>query len=111
MSDAVEAGKFVPLKRSWKDRDRIEVEFDMPLRLEAIDDQDRDNVALMRGPLALLAVGEIPQRIERKQLLSASSVAQSTSDWTAQTDAGVLTLRPFSAIMSERYRLYNRVTG
>jgi len=75
MSDAVEAGKFVPLKRSWKDRDRIEVEFDMPLRLEAIDDQDRDNVALMRRPLALLAVGEIPQRIERKQLLSASSVA------------------------------------
>jgi DUF1680 family protein len=111
ITDAIEPGKFLALKRAWKDRDRIEVEFDMPLRLEAIDDQDHDNVALMRGPLALFAVGEIPQRMARKHLLSASALAQSSSDWTAQTDAGVLTLRPFSAIMSERYRLYNRVTA
>jgi uncharacterized protein len=108
---AIEPGKFLALKRAWEDRDRIEVEFDMPLRLEAIDDQDHDNVALMRGPLALFAVGEIPQRMARKHLLSASAVAQSSSDWIAQTDAGVLTLRPFSAIMSERYRLYNRVSA
>ena len=53
ISDAIEPGKFLPLKRAWKDRDRIELEFDIPLRLEAIDDQDRENVALMRGPLAL----------------------------------------------------------
>ena len=111
ISDAIEPGKFLPLKRAWKDRDRIELEFDIPLRLEAIDDQDRENVALMRGPLALFAVGEISQRIERKQLLAATAVGRSSEDWTVQTDGGVLTLRPFSAIMSERYRLYNRVTA
>jgi hypothetical protein len=28
--------------------------------LEAVDDQNPNNVALMRGPIALFAVGEIP---------------------------------------------------
>ena len=107
--NAPEPGKFLALRRDWKDGDRVELEFDMPLRLEAIDDQNPNNVALMRGPLALFAVSPIPARITHKQLLAASAVAPSSSDWCTQTDSGKLTLRPFAAIMSESYRLYNRV--
>jgi hypothetical protein len=81
----------------------------MPLRLEAVDDQNPNNVALVRGPLALFAVDEIPARITRSQLLAAAPVTQSSHDWRVQTDNGVLTLRPFAAIMSEGYRLYQRV--
>jgi len=66
---------------------------------------------LLRGPLALFAVENIPARITRKQLLSATAVAQSSDDWSAKTDGGVLTLRPFAAIMSENYRLYQQVEG
>jgi len=109
VDNAIEPGKFLALERSWRDGDRVEVEFEMPLRLEAVDDQNSNNVALIRGPHALFAVGEIPARITRKQLLAATAVASSSDDWVAQTDSAGLTLRPFTAIMSEGYRLYNRV--
>jgi DUF1680 family protein len=105
----VEAGKFFALQRTWKDGDRIEIEFDMPFRLESVDNENPDTVALVRGPLALFAVGEFPKRVTRKQLLAASRVAQSSHDWSAQTDSGIVTLRPFPAIMSEEYRLYQKV--
>jgi DUF1680 family protein len=108
---AVEPGKFLPVQRTWKDGDQIELELEMPLRLEAIDDQNRDNVALVRGPLALFAVGAIPRQITRKQLLAATQVARASDDWKVETDQGGLTLRPFASIMSEEYRLYNRVIG
>jgi DUF1680 family protein len=104
-------GKFLALQRTWKDGDRLELELHMPLRLEAIDDQNPNVVALMRGPLALFAVGEIPAHITRGQLLKGAPVPQSSEDWVVRTDAGSLTLRPFSAIMSESYRLYQRVEG
>lgn len=111
VSDPVEPGKFLALRREWKDADRVELEVEMPLRLEPIEQQDRNNVALMHGPIALFAVGDIPEGITRQNLLAANPVSQSSSDWTMKTDKGALTLRPFSAIMSERYRLYNRVSG
>jgi len=107
----VEPGHFMPLQRTWNDGERVEVQFDMPSRLEPVDDQNPDNVALVHGPLALFAVGEIPGRITRKQLLAAQPVAASSHDWQVQTDTGILTLRPFASIMSEKYRLYHRVAG
>jgi DUF1680 family protein len=105
---AIEPGKFASLQRSWKDGDRVEVEFEMPLRLEAIDNEDQNNVALVQGPLALFAVSEVPQRISKSQLLAATRVAQSSDDWNVRTDSGVLTFRPFAKIMDEGYRLYIR---
>jgi DUF1680 family protein len=104
-----EPGKFMALKRTWKDGDRVEVEFEMPLRLEAIDDQNPNNVALVQGPLALFGVGDIPSRITKAQMLAASRVSQSSDDWTVRAESGVLTLRPFAKIMDEEYRLYMRV--
>ncbi len=111
VQEAVIPGNFLALQRTWKDGDRLELELHMSLRLEAIDDQNPNAVALMRGPLALFAVGEIPTHITRAQLLMAAPAPQSVEDWVVQTNAGRLILRPFSAIMSESYRLYHRVEG
>ena len=102
-----EPGKFMALQRAWKDGDRVEIEFDMPLRLEPIDDKNPNNVALVRGPLAMFAVSEVPQSITRAQLLSASRA--SSDDWAVRTGSGVLTFRPFASIMDEHYRLYLNV--
>ncbi|MGH9510729.1 MAG: beta-L-arabinofuranosidase domain-containing protein [Terriglobales bacterium] len=102
-------GKFLPLHREWKDGDKVELEFDMPLRLEEVDDQDPNNVALMHGPRALFAVGEIPARITKSELLAASRFGPSSDDWLVRTDGGNLTFRPFASIMNEEYRLYQRV--
>ncbi len=108
---AIEAGKFLELRRAWKDGDRVELELEMTARLEAVDGENPDVVALMRGPLALFAVGESPERLTRKQLLAAEAVAKSSDDWRVRTDGGDMTLRPFAAIMAERYRLYQKVEG
>jgi len=108
-ADGITPGKFLALQRTWKDGDRVEIEFEMTTRLEAIDEQFPNRVALMYGPLALFGVGDIPARITRNQLLAATRVASSGHDWQVRGDGGTLTLRPFANIMSESYRLYQTV--
>jgi len=108
-ADGITPGKFLALQRTWKDGDRVEIEFEMTTRLEAIDEQFPNRVALMYGPLALFGVGDIPARITRNQLLAATRVASSGLDWQVRADSGTLTLRPFANIMSESYRLYQTV--
>jgi hypothetical protein len=89
----------------------VEVEFEMPLRLEGVDGQNLNRVALLHGPIALFAVGSMASGMRRDQLLAAIRVATSAEDWQVRTDAGTFTLRPFASIMSEGYRLYQTVEG
>jgi len=105
----IEPGKFLPMRRTWKNGDRIEFEMEMPLRLEAVDSQTPNRVALIAGPVALFGVGNIPERISRRELLAARLVAPGSEDWSVTTGQGALTLRPFTQIMDETYRLYQRV--
>jgi DUF1680 family protein len=101
------------VRRTWKSGDRIEVEFDMPLRLETIPYQQAggQRVALMYGPVALFAVDDLTASVTRKQLLAAGRAAKSSSDWKVATDGGRLTMQPFAAIGDEHYRLYQAVTA
>jgi hypothetical protein len=107
----VTPGQFLALQRLWKDGDRMEIEFDLPLRLEAVDHENSNRVALMHGPIALFGVGEIPSKVTRNDLLAATRVSPASTDWTVRTETGMLTLRPFDSIMSETYRLYQTVVG
>jgi hypothetical protein len=104
-------GQFARLNGVWKTGDRIEIEFDMPTVLEAVDPQHPDLVALVHGPLALFGVGPIPDKISRQELLAASQIASGSTDWQAKTVAGNLTLRSFASIQDEHYRLYQKVNG
>ena len=104
-------GKFLGIRRNWKNGDRVELEIGMPLRLEAMDEQNRNTVALLRGPVALFAVGDLSPKMTRSQLLGATAVSESSEDWEARSDSGKLTLRPFAAISDETYRLYQTVEG
>ena len=104
------AGRFFPLTRNWKSGDRVEYEIGMPLRLQAIDAQNPQIVALVRGPLALFAAGTVPPTLSRGQLLAASALAATSEDWIVQGDAGKVTFRPFLAV-KETYRLYLQATG
>ncbi len=103
------AGKFLAIRRSWKSGDRVEFEIGMPLRLEAIDEQNPNTAALMRGPIALFGVGNPPAKISRAQLLAATASSRSSEDWLVETEAGKATFRPFAAIGDEVYRLYQKV--
>ena len=105
------AGKFFELSRTWKNGDRVDFEIGMPLRLQAVDPENPQIVALLRGPLALFGVGNLPSNFSRAQLLAASTASQSSEDWLVQGDAGKITFRPFAAIGEEPYRLYHQVGG
>jgi hypothetical protein len=109
VDEEVVPGKFLALHRSWKAGDHIEYEIGMPLRLEAVDPQNANTVALVRGPVALFAVGEIPANLTRPQLLAATAASQFSQDWVVRSDSRPLTLRPFSALRDESYRLYHKV--
>jgi len=102
-------GRFLALRRSWKAGDRVEYEIGMPLRLEQVDAQNSNIMALLRGPLALFAVGEIPANLTRPQLLAATAASPDSEDWVVRSDNRSLTLKPFSAVRDERYRLYHKV--
>ena len=101
-----EPGKFARLDRTWKNGDRIEIEFDMPTTLEAVDPQHPNLLAPVHGSLALFSVGNVPEKLEKRDLLAATQVAAGSTDWQSRTAAGTLTLRPFASIHDEHYRLY-----
>ena len=68
-------GQFARIHRTWKKSDRIEVEFDMPTRLEAVDPQHPETMAVVHGPLALFAVGDIPTTVRPSELASVAQVS------------------------------------
>jgi hypothetical protein len=99
-------GEFLCLKRTWKNGDRIEIEFDMPTTLEAVDPEHPSLVAPIHGPLALFTLSQLPPHLTSKTLLSIKQAAPGSSDWQAETDTGTLSLRSFQTIKDEPYRLY-----
>jgi DUF1680 family protein len=96
---------FATVQRGWKDGDRIELELALPMRLEAIDPNHPDTVALLRGPLVLFAIEDHPPVATRQQLLSTVELREQTT-WRADTASGPLLLCPFFAIKDERYSTY-----
>jgi hypothetical protein len=104
-------GEFARVGGTWKNGDRIEVEFDMPNTLQAVDPQHPDVLAPMHGPLALFSVGEFPPRVTRAELLAANQVSNGSRDWQVEAATGPLRLRSFAAIEDEIYRLYLKVEG
>ncbi len=111
VEDDVVPGKFLALRRSWKKGDRIEFEIGMPLRLEAVDTQNPNIVALVRGPVALFAIGQTAAKFSRSQLLAAKQTSATSSSWQVDTDSASCPFQPFAEIADEKYRLYHDVTG
>jgi DUF1680 family protein len=102
-------GSFARLDGTWKNGDRIEIEFEAATTLEPIDSQHPNMVAIVNGPLTLFGVGEVPLNLRRPDLLAAARISAGSSTWQARSDAGLLTLKPFASIEDEFYRLYHPV--
>jgi hypothetical protein len=99
---------FATVQRRWKDDDRIELELPLPMRVEPIDPNHPDTVALLRGPLVLFAIGDNSPVVTRQQLLSAVPMRQQTN-WRAEISSGPVLFRPFFAIEDEHYSTYVKV--
>lgn len=101
-------GQFAALWREWKTGDRVELELPLKMRLEAVDARHTDTVALLRGPLVLMAVksqqeGPVPQ-MTREQLLTARRVSERR--WESSSANGPVTMLPFTSLDDLPYTTY-----
>jgi uncharacterized protein len=107
VSIPVVAGTFAGVRNTWKDGDVIELELPMPLRLEQVDANHPNLVALVQGPLVLFAVADAQPRFDRRSLLAAKPANNAAGDWTATSaDGSNITMRPFMNIDKESYSTY-----
>ncbi|HME11942.1 MAG TPA: beta-L-arabinofuranosidase domain-containing protein [Candidatus Acidoferrum sp.] len=100
-------GSFAAVRREWRSGDRLELELPMTTRLQAVDTQHPNTVALLRGPLVLFAITKSAPKVSRKQLLAATSVG--AAKWQVATAQEPLTMLPFTAIEDEQYSTYLQV--
>jgi DUF1680 family protein len=107
VSDLPRPGTFACIRRTWKDGDRVELELPMRPRLEPVDANHPNLVALMRGPLVLFGVADSQPSFDQDALLQAKPVNNATGDWLASSVGGsAVTMRPFMNIDQERYSTY-----
>ena len=101
----VRPGRFATITREWHSGDEIALDIDMPIRSEAVDAQHPDRIALMQGPLALVAAGFRfpPQR--RADLMDLTRTSSANPIWMSG-GPDPQTFRPWFAIGNEPTRLY-----
>jgi DUF1680 family protein len=107
VTEGVQPGSFAALRRSWKDGDVVELELPMPLRLEPVDVQHPEYMALLRGPLVLFAVADSQPSFSRAELLRAKIVGNAAGDSVAGDINGKsISMRHFMSIDKESYSAY-----
>jgi uncharacterized protein len=112
VTDTVEPGTFAAIRNTWRDGDRVQIEFPMPLRLEAVDANHPNIVALVQGPLVLMAIAESQPTFDAQSLLRAKPLGNATGDWTAASKSGgQVTMRPFMSIDKESYSTYVQINS
>ncbi len=116
----LEAGAFAVLRRMWRADDTIELELPLPLRLESVDAEHPDIVALVCGPLALMRLAEQAgpetEPLTRTRLLSAqrpgsNEPGSSEKEWRIAGTTGPIRLRTFMDIATQPYSLYQNVVA
>jgi DUF1680 family protein len=105
--DAPAAGSFARMQRQWKDGDRIDLELPLKTRLETIDAQHPDTVAVMVGPLVLF--GDQVPGLTHKNLLAARKMAPGL--WHVSPDGNiVMKMLAWPLLEDQPYTTYLRVS-
>jgi len=110
VDEPIAPGRFHEIRRTWNNGDRVTLVLDMPLRLEAVDEQHPNLLAVMQGPLALFAVGDRFLPFKRRDLLSIRQTAAKSAEWVVTTADGTQRFKPYFAIGGETTRLYQPVS-
>jgi hypothetical protein len=107
ISVAAEPGTFAAIRRRWQTNDTLQVRLPFSFRLEPIDEQHPDTVALMWGPLMLVALDqplELPEKSISPQGLRSTPYAPLTFE--APRPTGKLRFVPFYRVRDEVYTTY-----
>ena len=100
-------GSFARIQRKWKSGDLVELELPLKMRLEAVDAQHPDTVAVLVGPLVLF--GEQVAGLTRANLLGAQRVVKEV--WHVSPDGNVvMKMVPWTVLgEDEPYTTYLKV--
>jgi len=101
-------GTFVAVHRQWRNGDRIELDLPMTMRLEPVDPQHPQTVALVFGTLVLFAITDTQPVLTRAELLGAKRIDQRT--WQLGAAGTRIKMLPFTDIAEEQYSTYLRVS-
>jgi len=91
-------GTFASVGRTWKSGDRVELEFPSVRRLQPVDEQHPDLVALVQGPLVLFSLAEKTPQLSRQQLLQ------------EDLEKSEVRFLPFMEIGNQAYCTYQKLT-
>jgi DUF1680 family protein len=106
VTDPIDPGTFAAIRRTWHDGDRVELELPMPSRLEPVDVQHSNQMALLRGPLVLFAVAGSPPAFEKAELMRAKAPNANGDCAVTAADGTSVVMRPFMKIEEESYITY-----
>jgi hypothetical protein len=101
-------GSFAAVHRQWKTGDRVELDLPMTTRLETVDPQHPQTVALLFGPLVLFAITDTQPSMTHADLLAAKRTGQRS--WQVKTTGAPVKMLPFIDIGEEQYSTYLRLT-
>jgi len=114
-SARIAPGTFATLVREWRTGDRVELELPLRLRLQPVDAEHPDTVALLAGPLVLMRIddngGTSPPTLSRSALLSAERIRGDRRQWNIAHDSRNVSLRAFGDIDAQRYSVYQDVAS
>ena len=105
-------GEFAAIRREWKSGDRVELELPLKMRLETIDARHTDTVALLRGPLVLMAAkprqdAPVPQIDART---NSRGEAHQPIGVAGHFPTGAVTMLPFTSLGELPYTTYVKVS-
>jgi hypothetical protein len=101
------AGTFAHIQREWKSGDRIELELPMKPRLEAIDKQHSDVVAMLVGPLVFF--GDQAPGLTQAHLLAAKKMTRGL--WHVSPDGNtVIKMVSWTMLEDQPYTTYLRAS-
>jgi DUF1680 family protein len=108
-------GTFASIEREWRSGDRVELDLPLRRRLQAVDAEHPNLVALSSGPLVLMRILDDPPAssvpMSRSSLLAAERVPGDKHQWTVSHDSKQLQLRAFADIGAQRYSAYQDIAG
>jgi hypothetical protein len=104
-------GNFAAIRRRWQTNDVMQVQIPFALRLEPIDEEHPKTVALMWGPLMLVAL-DSPLDIARKSVSSDGLKPTAHSPLSFELPRAPATQRfvPFYRVQDETYTTYVEAT-
>jgi DUF1680 family protein len=108
-------GTFAGIEREWRAGDRVELDLPLRQRLQAVDAEHPDLVALLSGPLVLMRILDdepgTAAALPRGALQAAERVPGHERSWTLSHDSRKIELRAFPDIDAQRYSAYQDVAG